>query len=113
MSELRKCTDKEGRVSSDQSQSLDQKKPIQSQHKLKKEGSASESGQKYFPLFSQSIDGSSEVKRERGKNRKPAKQKSLTPPTFNHHKISKYFSPKIGTKLPNEREDEERRGHGE
>ena len=71
MPEEKKGKDKEGLESLEKKDSHDQQEPVNSQHNLRKDGQASNSDQKYFPLFSQSIARSSEVKREKGRPRKP------------------------------------------
>ena len=64
----------------------------------------------YFPLFSQSI-ACPEVKKGRGKPRKPNHSKTA-PPAFNYLKISDHFRHRTDSKLPNEPKDEEKRGRG-
>ena len=110
MPEVRNRTDMVGSDSSEQTQSHDQQEPVNVQHNLRREGPASNSDQKYFPLFSQSI-ACPEVKKGRGRPRKP-NQIKIIPPTFNYLKISDHFRHKTDYKLPNEPKDEEKRGRG-
>ena len=106
MPEENHSKDKEGLESLEKKDSHDQQEPVNSQQYLRKDGQTSNSDQKYFPLFSQSIARSSEVKREKGRPRKP----KITP-IINYPKISDHFRPKTDSKLPNDQGgDEEGRG---
>ena len=108
MPEERNGKDKEGPDSSGKETSHDQQEPVIDQHKLRKESPASNSEQKYFPLFSQSFVCSSEDNRGKGGLRKP-RQSKINPPTFNYPKISDHFRPKTASR-PNDHKDNEGRG---
>ena len=77
-------------------------------HDKRKEGSASNSEKKCFPIFNRSTENSGIAEREKVVSRK--KQVKISPPTFKCNKISDHFKPK--PRRPNEPKDEDKRGPG-
>ena len=74
----------------------------------RKEGSASHSEKKCFPVFNRSTENSGIAEREKVVNKK--KQVKINPPTFKFNKISDHFKPK--PRRPNDSKDEDKRRPG-
>ena len=74
----------------------------------RKEGSASHSEKKCFPIFNRSTENSGMAEREKVLNRKS--KTKISPPTFKYNKISDHFKPK--PRRPNDPKDDEKRGPG-
>ena len=74
----------------------------------RKEGSASNSEKKCFPVLNISTENLGIAEREKVLNRK--KKVKISPPTFKYKKISDHFKPK--PRRPNDPKDDEKRGPG-
>ena len=85
-----------------------QQRLINVDHDKRKEGSASNSEKKCFPLFNRSTENSGIAKREKVLNRKS--KAKISPPTFKYDKISDHFKPK--PRRPNDSKDEDKRRPG-
>ena len=107
MPEERNKSDSERKESIGQNNESNQQRLKNVEHEERKEGSASKSELKCFPIFDRNAECSGIAERERVANRR--RKVKISPPTFNYNKISDHFKPKP---RPNDPKDENRRGPG-
>ena len=108
MPEERNKSDSERKESLGQNNESNQQRLTNVEHEERKEGSASKSDQKCFPIFDRNAECSGIAERERVSNKKG--KVKISPPTFKYNKISDHFKPK--PKRPNDPKDEDKRGPG-
>ena len=108
MPEESKKSDTERKESLGQNTESNQQRLTNVDHEEKKEGPASKSDEKCFPIFDRNAECSGITKSERVSNKKG--KVKIIPPTFKYNKISDHFKPK--PKRPNDPKDEDRRGPG-